>query len=213
MIKKIIFDVDNTLLMFDKEYIKYYQDVLKDNGYEHSYDDAYAIFESIGRFEKTGNRYDRNILLNFLNQDLNKNYSLQVVNDLITTIGNNWINEPNSELRKSLEYLFDKYELYVLSNWFTESQELRLMHTKLKPYFKEIIGADILETKPNPASFEYFIKDCNPSECLMIGDTVTIDIDGALSAGMKALLYDYKNQYQDSKYQIFNDWKQIREML
>ena len=121
--KKIIFDLDNTLMMFDLEYIKSYQIALRDNNFESDYNDAYNLFKSIGRYEALNKIYTEADLLKFINKDLNKNYTLKLVNDILTVIGKYWINPVSIELINTLEYLKDKYELYVLTNWFTESQK------------------------------------------------------------------------------------------
>ena len=50
--KKIIFDLDNTLMMFDLGYIKSYQIALRDNNFESDYNDAYNLFKSIGYMKR-----------------------------------------------------------------------------------------------------------------------------------------------------------------
>lgn len=70
MIKKVIFDLDNTLMMFDDKYITYYQNILEKNGYSFLYQDAYNLFKSIGNYEKYGTIYDKKILLDFINKEL-----------------------------------------------------------------------------------------------------------------------------------------------
>ena len=213
MIKKIIFDVDNTLMMFDKQYVECYQEVLKKNNYPCHYEDGLKIYQSIGRYEDTVQRYEREKLLNFINDDLKTSYTLQVIDDLIDIIGNKWINKVDSYLVDILEYLSSKYELNVLTNWFTESQTKRLENVGIAKYFKEIVGSDISDIKPNPNSYLYFTKDALPNECLMIGDRIETDIQGALDVGMHALLYDYKHQYQDTGYDTFIEWQQFKDIV
>lgn len=72
--KKIIFDLDNTLMMFDKKYINTYCDVLKNNNLDSSYYQALSLFESVGKYEMQGNKYNKQELLDFINKDLNRNY-------------------------------------------------------------------------------------------------------------------------------------------
>lgn len=213
MIKKVIFDVDNTLLMFDDEYIKAYQEVLEKNNFRATYEDGLDIYKSIGRYEDTRHRYSREELLDFINKDLKKEYTLKLIDDLIVIIGEKWTNNVEPEVIDALEYLSKKYELDVLTNWFTESQRMRLEHTGIAKYFKEIIGSNLADTKPNLESYKYFIKDVLPEECIMIGDRIETDLSGALELGMRGLLYDYKHQYQDSEYETFTNWKQLKDIL
>lgn len=211
--KKIIFDLDNTLMMFDKEYINTYCDVLKNNNFDSSYYQALSLFESIGKYEMQGNKYNKQELLDFVNKDLNRNYKVKLVDDILDTIGNCWTNPVSLELVETLKYLSLKYELYVLTNWFTESQAKRLDKVGILKYFKEVVGADIINPKPSIEAFNYIIKDNDPKDCIMIGDNIDIDIKGALNAGMNAILYDYKNIYNGLEYDKITKIEELKEML
>lgn len=213
MIKKIIFDLDNTLLMFDDKQIDDYKNVLKNAGFSCENDEAAKIYKAIGNYELQRIKYDKESLINFINNELGTNYPVSLIDSIIKIIGKNWTNNIAPNLIETLDYLSSKYELYVLTNWFTESQVMRLKGAKIDHYFKEIVGSDMCDIKPNPESYEYFLKDTEPSECLMIGDRPDIDLDGALKIGMNGLLYDYKLKYKDTKYDKFNDWKQIKDIL
>lgn len=108
MIKKVIFDLDNTLIMFKEEYIESYKVALEKSGYEANYEDAYNIFESIGRYEQTQKSLDKQKLLDFINKDLNKNYSLSFVDNSIEAVADGWIHPVSKELIDLLEYLSSK---------------------------------------------------------------------------------------------------------
>lgn len=200
MIKKIIFDLDNTLMMFDEKYITYYQTVLEANGELFSFEEAYAIFKAVGQYEKCETTWDKQKLLDFVNKQLNRSYSMTLLEQILDSIGENWTNPVSDELINTLEYLSSKYELYVLSNMFTNCQIKRLEKAGIAHYFKEIIGTDKIPMKPAPEAFLYFIEGNKNDECVMIGDSIYYDIDGALSIGMKAILFDHKNIYKDTNY-------------
>lgn len=211
--KKIIFDLDNTLMMFDKKYINTYCDVLKNNNLDSSYYQALSLFESVGKYEMQGNKYNKQELLDFINKDLNRNYKLKLVDEILDIIGNCWINPVSLELVDTLKYLSTKYELYVLTNWFTESQTKRLDNVGILKYFKEVVGADIVNPKPAIEAFNYIIKDTNLKDCIMIGDNIDTDIKGALNVGIKTILYDYKNIYKDFAYDRITKIEELKEML
>ncbi len=63
-----------------------------------------------------------------------------------------------------------------------------------KFFDKTVFSCDIGFMKPNKAIFEYAIKDfaVNPDEVLMVGDSLDKDINGALNAGLNAILLDRK---------------------
>ena len=211
--KKIIFDLDNTLMMFDKKYINSYCKVLKNNNFDSNYDQALSLFESVGRYEMQGKKYNKQDLLDFVNKDLNKNYKMKLVDEILDIIGTCWINPVSLELVDTLKYLSTKYELYVLTNWFTEPQAKRLENVGILKYFKKVVGADMVSPKPAIEAFSYIIKDTNLKDCMMIGDNIDIDIKGALNAGIKTILYDYKNIYNGFTGNRITKIEELKEML
>ena len=211
--KKIIFDLDNTLMMFDKKYINSYCKVLKNNNFDSSYDQALSLFESVDRYEKQGKKYNKQDLLDFVNKDLNKNYKMKLVDEILDIIGTCWINPVSLELVDTLKYLSTKYELYVLTNWFTAPQAKRLENVGILKYFKKVVGADMVSPKPAIEAFSYIIKDTNLKDCMMIGDNIDIDIKGALNAGIKTILYDYKNIYNGFTGNRITKIEELKEML
>jgi FMN phosphatase YigB (HAD superfamily) len=52
-----------------------------------------------------------------------------------------------------------------------------------------------------------------PSECMMIGDNLRCDIEPAHKLGMQVLYYDYKNKKDGNKYPVFNEFKQLKDIL
>ena len=211
--KKIIFDLDNTLMMFDKKYINSYCKVLKNNNFDSNYDQALSLFESVGRYEMQGKKYNKQDLLDFVNKDLNKNYKMKLVDEILDIIGTCWINPVSLELVDTLKYLSTKYELYVLTNWFTAPQARRLENVGILKYFKKVVGADMVSPKPALEAFSYIIKDTNLKDCMMIGDNIDIDIKGALNAGIKTILYDYKNIYNGFTGNRITKIEELKEML
>lgn len=208
--KKIIFDIDDTLLMFDPEYIKSYQKVLEKNHYEFSYQSAYQLFKAIGKYEYQEELYEETRLLKFINRELKTNYSMQVVLDVIEAVGEEWVNSIPPQVKEVLVYLSQKYDLCILTNWFTNSQKKRLEKLGIESYFKEIVGGDKVPIKPRKEAFLYF---GNPSDCIMIGDRLDIDIEGALNVGMRAILYDFKKQHQDVTCERIENFEELKEIL
>ena len=101
-----------------------------------------------------------------------------------------------------MNYLNEKYELVVLTNWFSNSQINILKKLGILHYFNEIIGTDQVLNKPNK---EAFLKACGNykiEECLMIGDNFDIDILGAYSAGMDAIWYNPKHKQPKQKIKV-----------
>jgi len=211
MIKKVIFDIDNTLIMSDEDYIMKYQAVLRKYNGNDTYEGALQLYKCIGEYEKEVSPASKESLLEFINNYYGTSYSMDIVIDILDAVST-WYKPLDDNLIDALDYLSEKYELYVLTNWFTECQKKRLDKVGITHYFKEIIGPERY-VKPQKESFEYFCNDVEASECVVIGDRIDIDIDIPLKLGMRALLYDYKNRYQDLEYESFNNWNQIKNLL
>ena len=86
-----------------------------------------------------------------------------------------------------LEYLFPKYEMFILSNGFVELQTKKMATTGITKYFKRVIlSEEIGVNKPDPALFEYAIEvsGAQKESSLMIGDAFDSDIWGAANFGI-----------------------------
>lgn len=205
--KKIIFDLDDTLMMFDNSYLSNYCNII--NG---TYEDGLRLYKSIGRYEDDAGIYNKKELLDFINNDINTNYTMKVFDDLLRVIGNNCIYFVPDGTKEVLEYLSNKYELYVLTNWFSDCQSERLNHAGLLKYFKEVVGADKVKHKPYVDGYLYIIGDTNKDDVIMIGDNVDIDIKGANDSGIKSILADYRNRYPNYDNRI-TDIKELMDIL
>lgn len=205
--KKIIFDLDNTLMMFNDRYIYDYSSII--NG---TYEDGMKLYKSIGKYEDSTGIYNKKELLRFINEDMNLNYTMELFDKLLDAISNNWIYYVPDGTKEVLNYLYCKYELYVLTNWFSDCQANRLKHVELLKYFREIVGADKFKPKPNVDGYLYITGDTNKEDVIMIGDNVDIDIKGANDAGINSILIDYKNRYPDYEKRI-TDIKELKKIL
>lgn len=210
MLKRIIFDLDNTLFPFLEEYWLTLKETLQELNLPFYEEIQEKIRENVGTYEKQYRQYNEKTMLVHLNQGL----SFSLPDCFITC----WMKKlekcvpkDTRVLQELLEYLSGKYELVVLTNWFTQEQKARLENSGLLPYFKEVIGTDSVLNKPNK---EAFLKACGnnkPSACIMIGDDLQVDILGALNVGMRAL---YLNQTNDrTNKEEIKTLKELKERL
>lgn len=100
--------------------------------------------------------------------------------------------------KEILEYLYPKYNLYIITNGFKEVQYPKLKHTGLEKYFKDVIISE--ETgyhKPDKNIFIYTLKKtgAKAEESLMIGDDFDVDIIGAQSVGMDQVLFSPESKF------------------
>ena len=96
--------------------------------------------------------------------------------------------------KEMLETLQTKgYRLFAASNSFGHLQRSRLEHAGILHFFEDTyISMDIGYDKPDIRFYQEALRRCGlqPSEVLMIGDSMTTDILGAQAAGMDALFFD-----------------------
>ena len=90
--------------------------------------------------------------------------------------------------KEILQYLADKdYQLHLITNGFEVTQHSKLKYSGLVPFFKEVITSEGSNSlKPNKEIFEYAFQKTGaaPKESIMIGDTIDVDILGAVNAGI-----------------------------
>ena len=105
------------------------------------------------------------------------------------------------DTKEVLQYLTDKgYYLHLITNGFEKTQHAKLEHSGLSVFFREVItseGSDSL--KPQREIFEYALKKTGAKveESIMIGDTLDVDVLGAMNAGMDQVHVNYNNTAQD----------------
>lgn len=89
---------------------------------------------------------------------------------------------------ETLKYLCDKgYCLHLITNGFEETQHNKLRHSGISGYFMEVITSETSNSiKPKKEIFEFALKKTNalPQHSIMIGDSIEVDIIGAMNAGM-----------------------------
>ncbi len=93
-----------------------------------------------------------------------------------------------------MSYLKQKgYRMHMASNGFHEVQYKKLAACGLLRFFDTIVlSEDAGSNKPSAAYFEYAFRQtgAQPETTLMIGDNMTTDIQGAMAAGVDALLFN-----------------------
>lgn len=220
-IKNIIFDLDNTIIFDTEADAESYKKVLKDNGYDEN--DYMKIYDSVDRYDKIINEencyYNKLELLKFINKDLDKNYSEKFIDEIIGSVGKDWIKKILLS-KQTVEYLFSKYNLYIFTNYFQDAQAERIKNIGYSKYFKKVFGADRYGCKQFKKCFENVLKEINakPEECLMIGDDKSRDIVGANNVNMKSILHDYngkrdKKEIEAKDYILIKDMKELEEIL
>jgi len=98
--------------------------------------------------------------------------------------------------KEILIYLKEKgYELHLITNGFEKTQYSKLHHSGLSIFFKEIITSEASNSlKPNKEIFEFAFRKTGalPTNSIMIGDSIEVDIQGAINAGIDQVFVNYQ---------------------
>ena len=102
-----------------------------------------------------------------------------------------------------LQYLTNKkYELHLITNGFEKTQHSKLKYSGLDKYFKEVITSEASSSlKPNKEIFDFAFKrtGAKPTESIMLGDSIDVDILGAMKAGIDQVFINHLNVSIDIK--------------
>jgi HAD superfamily hydrolase (TIGR01549 family) len=207
--KKIIFDLDGTLLFLSGTWENIYQDFIDTYNLNTT---PKELFQTIGTFEKDNSNIivTKEILCDYINSKINISITVEMLNDLDERYNNIPLLD-TERVYTVLEYLSSKYELITYTNWFTEDQVFRLRKYNLDKFFTKSYGWDIVESKPSKDGLEKIIEG-NKSDYIIIGDTIKTDMEVADSIGIKTIFYNRKNIEQD-KYTEIKDIEELVSIL
>ena len=89
-----------------------------------------------------------------------------------------------------------KQPLYILTNGIHEVQESRIGNSAIAPYIAKVYTSEgIGFTKPHVGFFEHVFADLgceDMSEVIMVGDSLSADIQGATNAGITSCWFNPK---------------------
>ena len=207
MIKKLIFDLDNTLIMWKDEYLEALKKTIKKYNIN---EDADYVNSLIDNYEDYYDKYDKEKMLEHINNNIKEKINMDFIDDFLIEIG--YMSEPNEEVIDTLEYLSKKYELVVLTNWFKIPQTNRLKTAMIDKYFKVIFGGEDY-IKPNKEAFLTAAGNTKLEECIMIGDSYNIDVMGAYNTGIKPIFMNPKHKENKNKFQEIEKISDLKNIL
>lgn len=204
--QNIFIDLDDTIYDFAASSRESFEEAYKLLGYEryfNSFNHFMSLYEphnlelwglygegKITKAELNSDRYSYPLrMVGIENQELADTFCREVLGRIPTK------NKVIPGAVELLEYLYPKYNLYILSNGFKELQEHKMQTAGLRKYFKKIVlSDDIGINKPNPELFIHALQVANSTteESIMIGDMFDTDIAGAAGVGMDQIFYNRK---------------------
>lgn len=187
MIKRLIFDVDGTLIQ-GVNFILSVSKTLKKMGC-YSEENVKLFFNGINTYEQLYDNYNlidyTQHIGNAINKKLPENFVQTFFDELKTCI------PPRNELLIDIIHkLSQQYELVLLTNYFAQSQLNRLNNMGIGKYFSECYGEKII--KPNKQAYLSACGNRKPNECVMIGDDIYLDITRAKQEGLNTIFVNSK---------------------
>jgi len=105
------------------------------------------------------------------------------------------------DTKEVLDYLKNKgYQLHLITNGFENTQHSKLNNSGLSHYFEKVITSEGSNSlKPQKEIFEYalHVTGAEVQQSIMIGDTLDVDIAGAMGVGMDQVHVNYNKAIQN----------------
>lgn len=224
MIKKVLIDLDGTLLDFNKgEKASFIETINKFTGYVPNDLDCqkFSIINEYYFQEYSKGNMERKVF--HFNRFKEIYEYLELEADILAS-NEYYINSLKyqayiyDDVIDALKYLYDKYELYIASNGMTSVQIKRLEKANIDKYFKKVYVSELIQyNKPDERFFNYIFNDLNDYEkknYVIIGDRLDSDILGGKISGIKAIYLNRDNTKGDIKpdYEI-KSFKEITVIL
>ncbi len=209
-VKRLIFDLDNTLILWVDDYTSALKETMEYFNVDTDYLNIDAIVESQEKIHEIMNKQD---FLDDINHACGLNLNMDFIDMLLENQKKLAISNDKA-LKETMKYLSEKYEIVLLTNWYTDTQVGRLETAGIAKYFKEFYGGDLGYIKPHPDSFLRAIGSNKIEQCIMIGDSDYHDIEGALELGMPVIQVDIKNKIKEKKsYPVIKNIKELMDIL
>ena len=198
--KFLLFDLDHTLLDFDAAEDVALSHLLKEEGVEdiQAYKDYYVPMNKTLWKDLELKKITKQELVNTRFAKLFAHFGIEKDGAYLAERYQFFLSK-QGQIFPGVEDLLKKlihqgFELYAATNGITFIQTGRLEQSGIAPYFKEIFISEQLHTqKPDAAFYEKIgarISNFDKKYALMIGDSLSADIQGGNNAGIDTIWYN-----------------------
>ena len=198
--KFLLFDLDHTLLDFDAAEDVALSHLLKEEGVEdiQAYKDYYVPMNKTLWKDLELKKITKQELVNTRFAKLFAHFGIEKDGAYLAERYQFFLSK-QGQIFPGVEDLLKKlisrgYELYAATNGITYIQTGRLEQSGIAPFFKKIFISEQLHTqKPDAAFYEKIgarIPNFDKDHALMIGDSLSADIQGGNNAGIDTIWYN-----------------------
>lgn len=222
MFKTILFDLDETIFDFKKSEAAAVANALKQIGvtpnekivkrYSEINESLWKKLEKgeISRHEVLTKRFE--ILFDELSVDFDSSEMKKIYEKNLSQTGH--LIDGAVDL---LEKIYQKYNLYIVSNGTLSVQLGRIKCSEIGKYFKELFISEVIgSVKPQKQFFDYCferIPDINLEETLIVGDSLSSDILGGNNAGIKTCWFNPNHQINTLGVKVDYEVSKLDELL
>lgn len=212
MIKHILFDLDNTLLDFNRAEFNAFQEVMahyKIVFTESIFKQYEVINASLWKKLEQGlltMEYVQNERFGVLFKQLNLNFDGTQANEYYHKMLQN-----HSELVLHAEevcsVLAEQYQISIVTNGVYNTQINRIHNSAIDKFITNIFISELIGVeKPDVRFFGYVIDKlkCDNKEILIVGDSLSSDIQGGINAGIQTCWYNPDEK--ENKFDIIPDY-------
>lgn len=196
----LLFDLDHTLLDFEAAEDVALELLLKEAGVTdiQAYKDYYVPMNKVMWEDLTAGKISKPELIRTRFARLFAHFGQEVDGATFAERYQHYLSQQGQVLEGAttlLETLVEKsYRLFAATNGVTFIQKGRLAQSGLSPYFEQVFISDEVGLhKPQQEFYDYIAKvveGFDNSRALMIGDSLTADVQGGINAGIDTVWYN-----------------------
>ena len=218
----LLFDADNTILDFDANEKASFFAMMQEMG-ETCTEEIYQTYAAMNRrlwqaIERGEITVKEGINTRFAR--LMAGYGREVDGPLYESVYRSYLNQGSQVIPEAEEALTDLqaagYELYLITNGMEETQNFRMKASGMDRFFRDrFISSRIGANKPSAEFFAYVkehIPDFDGRKTLIIGDSLTSDIQGGLNAGLDTCWYNREGKTPDPCIPATYEIRDLREL-
>ena len=118
--------------------------------------------------------------------------------------------------REFLDEVRERYHLEIITNGIARVQKARFKGTDTLHYFENIfISQEIGYAKPDPRFFSHVLSDLDtaPENCLVIGDSDSSDIKGAINSGIDSVFISFTGKTSSLADHSVSSYQELLSLL